>query len=52
MAYRIPFNRASVVGSELAYVSEALEQGHIRATDLSRDVARRYSSRHSARPAC
>ena len=29
MAYRIPFNRASVVGSELAYVSEALEEGHI-----------------------
>ena len=29
MAYRIPFNRASVVGSELTYVSEALEQGHI-----------------------
>jgi dTDP-4-amino-4,6-dideoxygalactose transaminase len=29
MAYRIPFNRASVVGSELAYVSRALEQGHI-----------------------
>jgi len=29
MAYRIPFNRASVVGSELAYVSQAIEQGHI-----------------------
>jgi dTDP-4-amino-4,6-dideoxygalactose transaminase len=29
MAYRIPFNRVSVVGSELAFVSQALEQGHI-----------------------
>ena len=29
MAYRIPFNRVSVVGSELTYVSQALEQGHI-----------------------
>jgi dTDP-4-amino-4,6-dideoxygalactose transaminase len=29
MAYRIPFNRPSIVGSELAYVSEALERGHI-----------------------
>jgi dTDP-4-amino-4,6-dideoxygalactose transaminase len=29
MAYRIPFNRVSVVGSELAYVRQALEQGHI-----------------------
>jgi dTDP-4-amino-4,6-dideoxygalactose transaminase len=29
MAYRIPFNRATVVGSELAYVTQALEQGHI-----------------------
>lgn len=28
-AYRIPFNRASVVGSELEYVREALERGHI-----------------------
>ncbi len=29
MAYRIPFNRVSVVGSELENVSQALEQGHI-----------------------
>jgi dTDP-4-amino-4,6-dideoxygalactose transaminase len=29
MAYRIPFNRVSVVGSELGYVRQALEQGHI-----------------------
>jgi dTDP-4-amino-4,6-dideoxygalactose transaminase len=29
MAYRIPFNRVSVVGSELDYVRQALEQGHI-----------------------
>jgi dTDP-4-amino-4,6-dideoxygalactose transaminase len=29
MAYRIPFNRASIVGSELDYVREALERGHI-----------------------
>ena len=29
MAYRIPFNRVSVVGSELDYVSQAVEQGHI-----------------------
>jgi dTDP-4-amino-4,6-dideoxygalactose transaminase len=29
VALRIPFNRVSVVGSELAYVSQALEQGHI-----------------------
>lgn len=29
MAYRIPFNRVTVVGSELTYVSQALEQGHI-----------------------
>lgn len=29
MTYRIPFNRASVVGSELAYVHDALQQGHI-----------------------
>jgi dTDP-4-amino-4,6-dideoxygalactose transaminase len=29
MAYRIPFNRVSVVGSELEYVKQALEQGHI-----------------------
>jgi len=29
MAYAIPFNRASIVGSELAYVRKALAQGHI-----------------------
>jgi dTDP-4-amino-4,6-dideoxygalactose transaminase len=29
MPYRIPFNRASIVGSELDYVGEALGQGHI-----------------------
>ena len=29
MASRIPFNRVSVVGSELTYVTQALEQGHI-----------------------
>ena len=29
MAYRIPFNRPSIVGSELAYIGEALERGHI-----------------------
>ena len=29
MASRIPFNRVSVVGSELAYVAQALEQEHI-----------------------
>lgn len=29
MAYRIPFNRADVVGSELTYVNDALRQSHI-----------------------
>lgn len=29
MALRIPFNRVSTVGDELAYVSQALAQGHI-----------------------
>jgi dTDP-4-amino-4,6-dideoxygalactose transaminase len=29
VALRIPFNRVSVVGSELSYVGQALEQGHI-----------------------
>ena len=29
MASRIPFNRVSILGSELAYVAEAVEQGHI-----------------------
>jgi dTDP-4-amino-4,6-dideoxygalactose transaminase len=29
MALRIPFNRVSAVGAELAYIGQALEQGHI-----------------------
>jgi dTDP-4-amino-4,6-dideoxygalactose transaminase len=29
VASRIPFNRVSILGSELAYVAEAVEQGHI-----------------------
>ena len=29
MASRIPFNRVSVVGSELDYVAQALARGHI-----------------------
>ena len=29
MAFRIPFNRVSVVGEELAYISQSLAQGHI-----------------------